>query len=655
MNSRFWLEKVVRFRKDSRILIADFVTFLERNLSTKMRLLVLPIVGLLLALWYHLSFNQTEAPILLVFQILSLTLFFSGLLYLLVSYLTGKKIRWPKTILMVSFVSFTAYWLPQGFDLTDEGRRILTAWYVTGGYLNHMMPMRIGTNLSASLWLHLLPEPSILWSRMGHLAVVSGMVYTSYRILREYFTTNFLLPAVLMSGLVFTTHLVYTVNYNVLPSLYLLVGIYFLIRKPGQRLSTAFVRYSISSFFFTLAILSNFTLAIFIPIFLIEAGIRLFSKERQKLVPGLIGFFIGTASVLVLVWLTLISLNIDGLFWLRLGAVQENNLTMAVNAGNATYSHSIGRLFEIYSAQWIQIIPKTLIGSAIIGFWIYVSIRTKRYYRFFTHVIIAIVALDQMNRMEMWWEALLVAFNSLLIVSLFLKLKWRKYSSLILWALALYFGTYLGSNNGLVNVFFSGGSLLIIPVLLLLIKDKMYKTKRRYKGLRFLTLSSFFILLIFTLYKHRDLVYREAPRAELSTFFNTSQLNGICSTPERVQEIDAYCAFLEANISEEARILHVNKVPSLALLSKRAYLEHWKWAKWNQTEESLRSEEGPEYILINHKDPRSPLWPKSTTEGIAADMDSYNFHVVLVSQSYEEVYRTEALSLHRRLSSLSED
>lgn len=496
MNSRFWLEKVVRFRKDSRILIADFVTFLERNLSTKMRLLVLPIVGLLLALWYHLSFNQTEAPILLVFQILSLTLFFSGLLYLLVSYLTGKKIRWPKTILMVSFVSFTAYWLPQGFDLTDEGRRILTAWYVTGGYLNHMMPMRIGTNLSASLWLHLLPEPSILWSRMGHLAVVSGMVYTSYRILREYFTTNFLLPAVLMSGLVFTTHLVYTVNYNVLPSLYLLVGIYFLIRKPGQRLSTAFVRYSISSFFFTLAILSNFTLAIFIPIFLIEAGIRLFSKERQNLVPGLIGFFIGTASVLVLVWLTLISLNIDGLFWLRLGAVQENNLTMAVNAGNATYSHSIGRLFEIYSAQWIQIIPKTLIGSAIIGFWIYVSIRTKRYYRFFTHVIIAIVALDQMNRMEMWWEALLVAFNSLLIVSLFLKLKWRKYSSLILWALALYFGTYLGSNNGLVNVFFSGGSLLIIPVLLLLIKDKMYKTKRRYKGLRFLTLSSFFILLI---------------------------------------------------------------------------------------------------------------------------------------------------------------
>ncbi|HAS35484.1 MAG TPA: hypothetical protein DCS15_03290, partial [Flavobacteriales bacterium] len=320
MNSRFWLEKVVRFRKDSRILIADFVTFLERNLSTKMRLLVLPIVGLLLALWYHLSFNQTEAPILLVFQILSLTLFFSGLLYLLVSYLTGKKIRWPKTILMVSFVSFTAYWLPQGFDLTDEGRRILTAWYVTGGYLNHMMPMRIGTNLSASLWLHLLPEPSILWSRMGHLAVVSGMVYTSYRILREYFTTNFLLPAVLMSGLVFTTHLVYTVNYNVLPSLYLLVGIYFLIRKPGQRLSTAFVRYSISSLFFTLAILLNFTLAIFIPIFLIEAGIRLFSKERQKLVPGLIGFFIGTASVLVLVWLTLISLNIDGLFWLRLGA-----------------------------------------------------------------------------------------------------------------------------------------------------------------------------------------------------------------------------------------------------------------------------------------------------------------------------------------------
>jgi hypothetical protein len=641
---------MIRFRKDSRIIVADIITFFERFMSTDMQLVVVPIVGILLAFLYHYSFNQGANKVLLVFQILCLFLFFSGLIYVLVNYLMGRKIRWPKTTLLISFVCLTAYWLPQGLDLTDEGRGILTAWLISDGYLGNIAAFRLWTYITSGLWMHIFEQPLILWSRIGHLVVVTGMVYTSYRILREYFTSNFVLPAVLLSGVVFSTFLVYTVDFNVLPSLFLLAGIYFLIRQRGRRYSTAYVRFGLSSFFFVLACLSNFSLIIFLPLFLAEFVYRAFFKSRENMVPALLGLLTGTGAVLLATWLVSISYQIDELFWSRLGSFGAQNIKVATSSGTPSpYDHSIGHLFNKYSLQWISLLWKSAVGSLIIGIWIFISIRLKKFYRFFVHILIASIALVLMNRMDFWWEGLLVAFNSLLITSFFLRLKWKKQLSLILWSVALFLGTYLSSNNGLVNVFFTGGSLLLIPTILLLVKDKLYRTGSHHRGLRFLTISSFFILLIFSLYKRPELVYRDMPRANLTSTFNNPKLAGIVSTSSRTSTIDSYLDFLEKNVEEDARILHINKVPMLDLLSGRSYRPLWKGETNSLGVDYLLSDNGPDYICINHKNPRNPNWPLSKKVCIDADRKTYEFHLELAQESFEEVFRNEALSLHRRL------
>ena len=116
--------------------------------------------------------------------------------------------------------------------------------------------------------------------------------------------------------------------------------------------------------------------------------------------------------------------------------------------------------------------------------------------------------------------------------------------------------------------------------------------------------------------EHYRFIYRDAPVQELQAQFTTPKLRHIWSTPERVEVVDALCAYMQARIARGELLVAYDNCPMVYFMLDAMPAYNLSFAmRYTQTVETLKqlnremiSRPLPRYAIRNLVDITQPVW-----------------------------------------------
>ncbi len=646
-------ERIQEVVASVRYALANMVSFFEAYFRIGLSQLILLPLAFIFVFWYVNAFHGALSwrSAIYVYTTGGLSTFF--FFKVILDYYLGRKSRRAAPFLVLAFAFYLLHWIPFGVDLTDQGRRMMHSWFLPDGYITTFMTLRAGSNIVSSFWANMVSFPSIGWIRLGYLLIMISNLLLATQIVRRTFTTNFLGFAMAATFLPFTIYMSMTLDYNNIPLFFLLLGIYFLSGIQNRRLTANGELRSImlGALFMIVAAyakLTFITFPILLVLFTFLPGKRLSNTGLSNggrifalaigFVSGMIGcYVVGNYFGFNQVYLNHVSAAISNFF--------STDQGITTNHG-----HTIGNLSGVYLRSWWNLLLAVLAFGALIATSIGLSTITRRFWRFFIHIGL-FIGMFLVAGLFKWHEVVLGIIGSILLLLILIKKVKRKHLFLSFWSLALFFCTYLASNNGVKNIVFTGGTVLVLPYLLIVLKESLPKFGRKQVSLRYLTLTSAIFLILFSVTTKPKTVYRDAPLEQLTRNGSMLQTVGIASTVAKMNEIENYLRYLDRNVDVTSSILCVNTVPLLSYLGDRYYYSGWKFSR-NESEQDvvdrLLGKTGPEYILFNKMNSRDPNWPIGNAKFHESDQYYFDFYQRLSDQAFEKIYEGQALILYRR-------
>ncbi|MDD4273988.1 MAG: hypothetical protein PHG14_09705 [Desulfobacter postgatei] len=169
-------------------------------------------------------------------------------------------------LLLLTFINFfyALFRTFKTFDMTDTGFHFTKAWGLLHGSVSQNVDFLVGTSFINGLWLSVFGEPNVLWARLGYVFLVTGIAVVSFKIYSIYFTRLSLWLIFIILSLFFIHYNYYlSINYDNLPVLFGLVGIWLLLKKK-----TSWLSYILSGIFLfsTVWLKFNFILILVLPV-----------------------------------------------------------------------------------------------------------------------------------------------------------------------------------------------------------------------------------------------------------------------------------------------------------------------------------------------------------------------------------------------------
>jgi hypothetical protein len=615
--------------------------------SPWLKLLIIPLVLIVVA--YKAEFNYSTNSEL-YFKILKIAyiLTISGLfLFVIFFYKRIKSNRHYSLLLFFITFLYYCYWIPYGLDITDTGYSLSNSWFISSGASFDVK----GTFLLIGFWQHLIGTPSVLWCRIGYAIVLSSIALFSFKIINIYNPNNkfFIFLAVVVVSLLPVTSTSFTINYNTLPLIIVLIGIFFFSKAIMDNIKSYFI---ISGMFIALSIFSRIPYLVYgiLPLLLLLNSCR-FNKDFKLLKRNLfltyLGILLGILTVILVLVLTKLFDNyVDLIPTSRTFSFFINDKIQQVSHSDIT--HSKAYLFELYKKDIWSILKIGFVQFLI--FFIPVFVNVNRVFRVI--LIVAFACLFyyySMNVLISFWYYSLLAVN--IAIFILIRILNKKFifetSALLLISFIVAMFSFLGSNNGFQNIIHSGGIVLILSALLVL----LFQSKFKFKTTEYNFKIVYYILLIgiayFAYNKRERFLYRDSNREKLTGMFETPALWGIYSSPERVIVVDELVHAIDSLGIKDNEYVLVNKPHLFSYITdKQPASMSWN-TYYSEFKNRFDSNDITKYIILSLKNPRTKKWPKTKSlyskhEG--ENVEKFKKHI---DEFYKPVYKNEMFAIYQ--------
>jgi hypothetical protein len=350
------------------------------------------------------------------------------------------------------------HFVPFGFEVTDTGFHLSNQLGIFQKFMGKSFDSIAGTNLIGGLWLLIPGKPLLLWSRLAFVIVQVGIVYLSFKILTIYFskTRTFIVCTVTAISLSFWQYY-NTINYDNLPLLFLLISVFLFIKGNIKSLKSKEKFFFIAGIFIMISIFCKITYA---PALLFPLFIQYTDKKRTKriVIKYVWGLLTGTAMI---AGYLIMSKGYAGYI--------EN-----INSGFSELikNNSFRDLYWIYKNE-IRSILKILISiitSVLLYSYLLSRLEKNRLLRY--NFLIFMIWLFYYLIFEPT-PTLGIASFSLTLLILWLITAGRKemhdHSDIIILSITVLIVSFIGSDLGVITSIRSGGILLFLSALMLLL------------------------------------------------------------------------------------------------------------------------------------------------------------------------------------------
>lgn len=561
----------------------------------------------------------------------------------LILFCTKKLFIKHMGLLLFSITSmFYLYWLPYGLDITDTGYSFSNSWFSNSESFDLK-----GTFVFIGLWQHIIGTPSVIWCRLGYVLVISLISLLSFKIIITYYSKKkiYTFLAVLISSLIPATTSSFTLNYNTIPLLLIVISVYFGTKSLFLNKNKYFLLFGV---FLSLAIFSRmpYILYLFFPIALFYLAFNL--KINLHLKHNIIRTYLG---ILLGFMIVLIYLLISGTLINYLNSISNSDVFSFVFQGTneivGSSTHSIAGLTKIYKRDlWIIfktsiffliILPipaliknKGILKYAIIAFFAWT-------YFHFTHI----------ESKSEWFYSILSINLSIFFLFLIIKKRFNNNTSILIFiAFWIALLSFLGSNNGFSNIT-TGSIILLLSVSLILLQQIDSNSKT-------LTLNfntTYWVLIIgitYFAYKKKDSFnYRDLNKEKLTTFFKSSGLWGIYSSPDRVKVIDELISAADSIGIKDNEYLTVNKNHLFPyLINKKPISLSWT-TSFKDFNSRIKTGNFTKYLILSLKNTRDPNWPQTTSKYQDKEKKNVENFKMTINDYYKLVFQNEMFAIHK--------
>lgn len=523
--------------------------------------------------------------------------------YFYVNRRNDSRLYKPVHIFLIIFSLFFC-WIPQGLDITDEGYVLTKSWFMLHGMWHQNVDMTWGSTLLNGFWLSLPGKPDILWARIGYVVLISLIVTVSYKTLilkfdrRDSFITAALLGMLAFSGSP------QIISYQNLPVLAIVTGFFYFIKGAKSNKKLEFILSGLFISFSVLLRFPNILLIFFLfGYFLIKAIYD--TNDRAHLKPAGINFLIGVSSGLIFGFAVLLLTDSLNDFYINsLSFLSGDNTHSSFNLLKV-YNRDLWRLF---TKAIVVVLP--LLGISLVGS------KDKSYILKLLLLIFsawfAFSTLDFYGDSQNWVFLILAIGISSLILYMILKNSADSNFEIIYCSLLLYFISFIGSNNGMYILFWSGAMIVPVGVFMLLLRNSVFYFNKQQTNFNL----SFFTVLLFiavvAISRKPSDVYRDGHRKQLSEKFASKELANIKSTSSRVSVTDSLISYMGGNMKSPESLFIVGPVPIFYYLLDKKPLITNIWTCPTREFEALTLKKSiVHYFLIPKNDPRDNNWPNS--------------------------------------------
>lgn len=519
----------------------------------------------------------------------------------------------------------------QGFDVTDRG------WHITNQYqlfeysvsTVHINPIFFLSDIVGGLWLHLFERPNLLWQGIGGALLLSLCAFISASILENYFEKRIVFIFVLISALFSTAFFPYQIDYFTFPAFLTLIFLYLFNKIINESLSSkkcvvyAFALGSI----FILIILSRFMLIMIVLIIPFIALYLWWTKHSlgrffKGLEFALLGSFVSMGVVLICFYKFDILETFLELIYYQVIETKGEGYAVSNSMSSSVFLFLIQYFLSLIAVSlfFVGIVLIEKLKNRISDIWM-VLIASL-----FTIMIIitSIIRPNVPYLSFLFPRGLVIFFIGLVVLLIVIYLYYHEIHDYRVALLLITSGTImvinpLGSVSGIfksVQAFW-----LVLPLSLLCIQHLGSQiNNRNIKTISSLVPSILTILLLFAIFFQGVNVYRDDPnRLHLTTPFESPQLKGIYSTPERVKVTEELISVIESETEPGDYILLLNGIPMFYYLTDTRPALGQPWIDLYSTDrivelERERENKGeiiPKLFIYSKVNTLDKFWPKS--------------------------------------------
>ncbi|MEQ9186395.1 MAG: glycosyltransferase family 39 protein [Cryomorphaceae bacterium] len=555
---------------------------------------------------------------------------------------------YPITRLILSISLLLLFWTPLGYDVTDAGTRAAKSFFLFDSYWPRFVGMKTGSSLVNAFWLHLFPAPSLIWARLGYIAVETGMCVLTYKSLRLRFDSKAALLAAFMACFVSTTYVYKAIHYTNFPVMMTMVGIYFLLASDSKKPLPIFLSGAAMAF----AGFAKFPLIALLPLALLYffiVGLR--NGKLKSAIRPMLHFIVGYAALWIAVGTWLFSMDALNTY---LGHLQSNFVDPFFLDKDASrlkrHYHDPSSLKSIYWDNLLRTGLHTIVALAF-TLPVAIGIYLKRSWIVWISCAIAATGAILLTKDSYWAYSIIAALLCLHGLQLAFSLRHPNFSWMY-WGGALMLVSFLGSNVGIRNIIISGGASLYMGSLFasLFERSQTDTALSTWRPLALaLTLSTCFI--VFHLKNH--FIYRDRPISELTAPLRGSAF-GIFTHPQRADVVNPLLDAL-SRLDKSEKLMCVNLHSMHNYLSGLGPGSQFYWKLAGQTEHEknayFHSTEAPRYLLLATVNTRDWAWPDTEKHCIDDDLPYYEYYATMLqdpSGPYRVLYANKAFELYEK-------
>ncbi len=561
----------------------------------------------------------------------------------------------------------------QGFDVTDLGFNFVNQYQLFQYPLSsiYFNPIFILSDIAGGLWLHLLDAPNVFWGKIGGAVLFSLCAFAAASILENYFPRREVFFYVLICSIFSTAYFSQYINYSTFPAFLTLIFFWIFIRLMSTSgNSRKFATYAfILGFLSILIVLSRFMLIVMVlllPLLVLyyrwtEQPLKYFFRGARY---AIVGAIISTGlAICVLYQLDILGAYINIIHQQMLHSATGERSYVSYASG-----HPMSTLFRSYISQYIQ----TLIGVFVFigGVFTIGWLKEKISQHWITLALvvgtISGLIFGPIMHIRGFDFALSYAlprvFIGIVILFALLFLYHHERSDKNLALLLIVSGFVmivnpLGSACGILKSIHA--FWLALPLAMLC----MYRLGRQTENKFVQTTSSLIptillLLLIIGIFMQVGNVYRDDPnRLNLTTPFQSPQLYGTHSTPERVQVSDELISVIERETDPGDYVLMANHMPMFYYLTgtRPALGQPWLFLFSEEAIISLEEERArageiqPKLFIYSKVNTGDRYWPGGDTplkETNEAKLDYLKGQYIDTYQ-YSYLWENDAFAVYR--------
>jgi len=504
---------------------------------------------------------------------------------------------------------FTLIWIPQGFDVTDEGTRLVHSWFLLKGHWSDYIGLKWGGHYLYGLWLHAFGEPNLLWARVAYALITAGITSLSVAIVELDLKGFKVFVLGCLASLVINIFAVQTVNYNNTPVILVLAFILLFLQGSRDRNN---LKLLLSGALLSLTVLAKFPFIGILLIPFIYAGVEyVFSRNTEhfkSLIPASVGVFIGLTLGAALMYY-------HDVLWRYVEIIYQVIFKEFINEETGAlikHRHNRGYLAHRYTSDLTKVLHLSAIFlPTMLGVASLAGVKKWRFVTYIFGLIITYCVFDHFFFHYRWFHSIIAISICVFFLGSVFSFREEKRRSLIIWPFALLIFSFLGSNNGVLNMVMSGGISLFVIAGAILAFRRVEINSRITIDLRPAVVAACALMAVKGQELKQKITYRDSRKTELIVLLEHPAVWGIFTNADRANAVNELLASADKNIGAESRVAAVNYIPIFN------YLLDGAPSKVTDSD----------FIIYSHTNSKDPKWPN--TENAFTPYDSTGYFLAL--------------------------